>query len=268
MHGITTSRFIPSRSSVSFSRQIDVCLVQNVCRYRQSDPVHTLRCRKSYSRNVVQCRSDESFGESYRIVQLHEVWHFPQKTDTLFKEYIDTFAKIKLEASGYCKNCVTDEQKQWYVNDILQNQGIHLDPTRIVYNPRLRALAKLMLNSFWGKFAQRSNLVKTEQIDDTELFFDRLTSDQITVLDANLVSDEIMEIRYKFSDKFVQTDPKTNVVIAEFTTAYARLQLYKELDMLQERLLYYDTDSVIYLSQPQPTWTLDPNLDWVTILVI
>ena len=26
--------------------------------------------------------------------------------------------------------------------------------------------------------------------------------------------------------------------------------LYDELDMLQERVLYYDTDSVIYLSQP------------------
>ena len=167
----------------------------------------------------------KALEKGHRIVQLHEVWHFPQKTDTLFKEYIDTFAKIKLEASGYPKNCVTDEQKQWYVNDILQNQGIQLDPTKIVYNPGLRALAKLMLNSFWGKFAQRSNLVKTEKIDDPQLLFDYLTSDEITVLHANLVSDEIMEIRYEFGDKFIQPDPKTNVVIAAFTTAYARLQL-------------------------------------------
>ena len=59
-----------------------------------------------------------------------------------------------------------------------------------------------------------------------------------------------MEIRYEHGDNFVQPDPKTNVVIAAFTTAYARLQLYDELDMLQERVLYYDTDSIIYLSQP------------------
>ena len=62
----------------------------------------------------------KALEKGYRIVQLHEVWHFPQKTDTLFKEYIDTFAKIKLEASGYPKNCVTDEQKQWYVNDSIE----------------------------------------------------------------------------------------------------------------------------------------------------
>ena len=62
------------------------------------------------------------------------------------------------------KDCVTDEQKQWYVNGILENQGIQLDPTKINYNPGLRALAKLMLNSFWGKFAQRPNLTKTAAI--------------------------------------------------------------------------------------------------------
>ena len=64
-----------------------------------------------------------------------------------------------------------------------------------------------------------------------------------------------MEIRYEYGDKFVQPNPRTNVVIAAFTTAYARLQLYDELDMLGERALYYDTDSVIYLSQasqPEP----------------
>ena len=78
------------------------------------------------------------------------MWHFPQKSDMLFKVYIDTLAKIKLEASGYPKYCVTDKQKQGYVDDIFENQGIQLDPAKISYNPGLRALAKLMLNSFWG----------------------------------------------------------------------------------------------------------------------
>ena len=192
----------------------------------------------------------KALEKGYRIVQMHEVWHFPQKSNTLFKEYTDTVAKIKLEASGYPKNCVRDEQKQCYVNDILENQGIQLDPTKINYNPGLRALAKLMLNSFWGKFTQQSNLMKTEEIEDPQVFFDYLTSDKITVLDTDLVSNEILEIRYEHGDKFVQPDPNTNVVIAAFTTTHARLQLYDELNMLQERVLYYDTDLVIHLSQP------------------
>jgi hypothetical protein len=44
-----------------------------------------------------------------------------------------------------------------------------LDPNKIEYNPGMRALAKLMLNSFWGKFAQRPNMAKTEQIRDPQV---------------------------------------------------------------------------------------------------
>ena len=77
----------------------------------------------------------KAIEKGYQLLQIYEVWHFRQKTDTLFKDYIDTFAKIKLEASGYPKNCVTDEQKQAHVDDILENQGIQLDPAKIVYNP-------------------------------------------------------------------------------------------------------------------------------------
>ena len=99
--------------------------------------------------------------------------------------------------------------------------------------------------------------MKTEQIDDAQKFFDYLTSDEIVVLDGHLVSEDILEIQYEFGENFDQADPKTNVVIAAFTTTYAHLQLYDELDMLAERVLYYDTDSVMYLTQsgqPEPQW--------------
>ena len=33
-----------------------------------------------------------------------------------------------------------------------EREGIRLDPDKIEYNPGLRALAKLMLNSVWGKY--------------------------------------------------------------------------------------------------------------------
>ena len=43
-----------------------------------------------------------------------------------------------------------------------------------------------------------------------------------------------------------QSSFKINVFIAAFTTAQARLKLYDALDSLQERVLYFDTDSVIF----------------------
>ena len=89
----------------------------------------------------------KALEKGYRILQMHEVWHFSRKIDTLFRDYMDTFAKIKLEASGYPRDCVTEEQKQRYVEEIFEHEGICLDPSKIEYNPGLRALSKLLLNS-------------------------------------------------------------------------------------------------------------------------
>lgn len=44
-----------------------------------------------------------------------------------------------------------------------------------------------------------------------------------------------------------------NIFVACFTTSYARLKLYKALDILQERVLYMGTDSVIYTQKPTET---------------
>ena len=60
----------------------------------------------------------------------------------------------------------------------------------------------------------------------------------------------MVEVHYKEKDEFAEQNDKVNIVIAAFTTAYARLKLYDLLDLLQERVLYYDTDSVIYIHQP------------------
>ena len=69
----------------------------------------------------------KALEKGYRIFQMHEVWHFSRKTDSLFKDYMDTFAKIQLEASGYPRDCVTEEQKQPYVEEIFEHDGIRLD---------------------------------------------------------------------------------------------------------------------------------------------
>ena len=47
---------------------------------------------------------------------------------------------------------------------------------------------------------------------------------------------------------------KTNVFVAAFTTCHARLKLSESLDILQEQVLYYDTDIVVYNWRPdQPS---------------
>ena len=91
---------------------------------------------------------------------------------------------------------------------------------------------------------------KTDRVTQPKDLYAYLDSDQYVVKDVQLVNDETVEIQYMEKKGFVEENNKVNIVIAAFTTAYARLKLYDLLDLLQERVLYYDTDSVVYVHEP------------------
>lgn len=54
----------------------------------------------------------KALKKGYRIAEIYEVWHFEEKSDELFKDYIYTFLKQKQEASGYPPGVEDDESKQ------------------------------------------------------------------------------------------------------------------------------------------------------------
>ena len=51
-------------------------------------------------------------------------------------------------------------------------------------------------------------------------------------------------------ERFVDNSFSTNIFIACFATSSARLMLYDKLDYLGDQVLYFDTDSVIYVDRP------------------
>ena len=94
----------------------------------------------------------KAIEKGYEVLEIHEVWHWEETTNQLFSPYVNLYLKRKQEASGYPKHCVTDEQKQRYIDQYYEHEGIRLDPNKIEYNSGLRFLAKLMLNSLWGTY--------------------------------------------------------------------------------------------------------------------
>ena len=57
----------------------------------------------------------------------------------------------------------------------------------------------------------------------------------------------------------------SSLLVAAFTTCFGRLQLYSYLDIVRERALYCDTDSVAYISRPgQPDLPLGTHLGVLT----
>lgn len=182
----------------------------------------------------------------YRVKKIYKVLHYEKRSNNIFKGYVSTFLKIKQEASGYPAWTTTDKDRDEYIKDYKLKQGIQLDKDKIQYNPGLRAIAKLCLNSLWGKFGQRLNMPKSEIISDSNDFNKIMFSKKYTNQRFSIIDDARMEIRYKQTEDTIEDDYNTNIAIAAYTTSHARLRLYWALEKLNRQVLYHDTDSVVY----------------------
>ena len=132
---------------------------------------------------------------------------------------------------------------------------IELDPKRIEKNPGLRTLAKMMLNSMWGKFGQCTNKTQVLEFDDPQKFSTFCNNDTLQIKYVGSQSDYRVEVQYTLQEEDESISPNLNIFVACFTTCWARLKLYDALGILQERVLYKDTDSVVFLSaqgKPEP----------------
>jgi len=78
--------------------------------------------------------------------------------------YINIFLKLKGEASGYPVWVRSPEDEDRYVETFWQSEGIRLDRGCIRFNAAKLGLAKLCLNSMWGKLTERNDRTMTKII--------------------------------------------------------------------------------------------------------
>lgn len=143
-----------------------------------------------------------------------------------------------------------DAKRQQHVQDYFSREGIRLDPAKIEKNPGLRTLAKMMLNSMWGKFGQKPNKTQVVEFIDPVKFHAFHESDRHDIRYVSVLTEERVEIHYKHQVEDDPVSPNLNIFVACFTTCWARLRLYEALDLLKERVVYGDTDSIIYVHRP------------------
>lgn len=194
----------------------------------------------------------------YRITKIHEVWHFPptQRKIGLFADYVNTWLKIKQEAAGYPGWATTPETKSRYISEYKANENITLDANLIVKNPGRKATAKLMLNSFWGKFGENLHKSATQVVYNAADLFHLVSNDFVEIQQVRICNEESLEVVYRDLKENTPDNGKVNIFVAAFTTCHARLKLYEYLELLQEQVLYFDTDSVIYTANTgEPTVT-------------
>ena len=194
-------------------------------------------------------------------------WNFPpeQRQTGLFKDYVNTWLKLKQESAGWPSWCQTVEQKRDYILRYKEREGIRLDIASIAKNPGRKANAKLMLNSFWGKFGKRVNKPTTDTVKDPAHLFSLISDAAFDISTLRLCTDNILEAVYTSVDDNAVKGTKTNIFVAAFTTCYARLKLYESFNTLQQQVLYYDTDSVVYKWRPgQPSIAIGDFLGHTT----
>ena len=130
-------------------------------------------------------------------------------------------------------------------------------------NKGIRAIAKIMLNSLWGKLALRENMTKTEFFSEPSKFFDLMTNPNKIVKNVDTCRENLLLVNWEDTEFNVEPHACSNVIVAAFVTAQARLKLYEPLEKLNERVLYFDTDSIIYHHKPH-LWnpTIVNNMAW------
>jgi hypothetical protein len=197
-----------------------------------------------------------AISKGYTLKKIYCVWNFKETTENLFTDYVKTFYKKKLLSS---KLPFSDSKEiEEYMKDVEVREKIKISGIgEFKENPGLRQLTKLMLNNLWGRFGMQENLSKSVFITRFEQFVKLLDDEAIDVQGVRVVSDTVAQVMYRAkSSEFLEMSKDTNIYIAVTTTAWARIRLYEEMDKVQERVLYCDTDSVIYKKVEDESWNL------------
>ena len=223
----------------------------------------------------------QALNMGYELSGVHEVWHYEERSSELFRPYIRENLKLKLQASGWPKHCTTEEAKREFLAKVKREQDVELEYDKMVYNPGQRQIAKLNLNSLWGKLAQNPFHSQTEYTTDAFRYFQLLNDDTKEVTSILQLSDKMVQVNYKTYSHCTPTYRDGKSVIGSHVTARARQVLLKGmLELGGGRVLYHDTDSIIYTSKEgEPEIELgcnlgewedeckDPDADWLVDFV-
>ena len=166
-----------------------------------------------------------------------------QKNPDLFKTYIRKFLKIKLEASGIPAHI----DWETFSRNHKVRLGIVLEREKMNRNEGMRAMAKLLLNSLWGKLGQDPRLSKTivtQNVAEYKKLVQKEYRGEIEI--EEMVGLPEGQTMVKYAQNKEDDFQNKNVAVAAFVAAYGRMYLWETLHKLGDRVLYHDTDSIVY----------------------
>lgn len=204
-----------------------------------------------------------AMNNGYRVTRVYYWYHFESSTE-LFKPYFREFLAKKIKASGIPKWVADDETWREFQQYHERELGIRLDRAEMQKNSAAKTGAKLLCNSLWGKFGERTQPYQwarylQEDQDDAILKLENLWIDgQVDIVYRKYSGDNrAVGMVYKHNRQLPASHiykrrerGHKNIALAAMITSHARCRLWQELNKLGDRVLYHDTDSIIYEHQP------------------
>mgnify|MGYP001299722598 CR=1 FL=1 len=186
------------------------------------------------------------------ITNIYKCIQMNSSTD-LFKDFVRTFLEVKVNATGKPKFWDSNIKRNKWIKEHEDRFGFTPNPTE--KNAGKRAIAKMILNSLWGKFGQRPDMPKNLYIppDNVDKWYKMLKDckdGKIDIKGEELSGDCLFVSYMELDENKNDTLKSTSIAIASSVTACATMRLYKELRLLKQRVFYCDTDSVIYEHDP------------------
>ena len=200
---------------------------------------------------------DKAVSLGYIILNWYELHHYPQRT-YLLRDYSKMLFSEKLKNTGWPDNVTSDLQKLCYCNMINEAldlpEEFQLSLSNVKFNESKKQLAKSQMNNFFGKFAQNSNLKKSEFVNSISVFENLLANYNITNLFQ--INENILKVEYE--NFTIKPNLSTNIYIGAQITSYARIEMYNfmtEIEKSLGKIYSVDTDGLFY---SLPKNVLDP----------
>lgn len=161
-----------------------------------------------------------AMDQGYEITNTYRATHFEEDQRRVgpFKKYIDTFIRIKKRA-------------------------------KIDGNKTLYLIAKLFLNSLWGKFVEKPHRSNLSVVVSAREYYQMMASPHIDIETMRWMQtdDNVWMVRYDVKEQFQEHAKNYNAYIGIFVLAHARRRLHTQMvNIGLPRVCYCDTDSIAF----------------------
>jgi hypothetical protein len=231
-----------------------------VCWNEESEKcVATLRAEDHIEITTTSVEFVTALKNGYELVQIHRYDEYT-KTPSLWREKILDFYLEKMLNSG---DPPSENEREAFIKkwddrfDIGDEIRKSIQEGRWGNYPARKQTAKIMINSAWGKHAQRPIMPEANifnfatDMQKVHEFFQNLTSSVFSFKDSVPLGEDKIMYRYQKDGSTASPDLHNGYLPAAlFVPAYGRLQLWEQLNKLGDRVLMCDTDSIVYVKDP------------------